>query len=360
MKKKVAIMSMQRIINYGSFLQAYGLKKIIENITDTHVEFVDYVLGENIINKRTSKIKYFLSKIKRDKTIRYYLKKNQYYRKEKKALIVELKKIGIDRSNYNKNIDTLIIGSDEVFNCLQPYPVGYSRNLFGKGYEKCNVISYAASFGHTSFEDLEKYGISNEIGSMLSKFKSISVRDENSYLTVKKLIGIEAERHLDPVLVYDFEKEMGEFTMNEKDYIVLYVYTGRLSEREEDYIRKFAKRINKKILSIGNYSEIANKNIICNPLYVFSYFINADYIITDTFHGTVISIKTNSKFCTIIRESNRNKLGALLQQLGRVDRVVERLKDIDRLYIKTIDYSETNKIIHEEKEKTIQYLKDNI
>lgn len=39
--KKVGIMSMQRIINYGSFLQAYGLKKVIEGL-GYEVEFVDY------------------------------------------------------------------------------------------------------------------------------------------------------------------------------------------------------------------------------------------------------------------------------------------------------------------------------
>ena len=38
---KVGIMSMQRIVNYGSFLQAYGLKKICENL-GAQVEFVDY------------------------------------------------------------------------------------------------------------------------------------------------------------------------------------------------------------------------------------------------------------------------------------------------------------------------------
>lgn len=33
---------MQRIKNYGSFLQAYALKKLIESINDNEVKFVDY------------------------------------------------------------------------------------------------------------------------------------------------------------------------------------------------------------------------------------------------------------------------------------------------------------------------------
>lgn len=38
----IGIMTMHRIVNYGSFLQAYGLKRIIENNINSHVELVDY------------------------------------------------------------------------------------------------------------------------------------------------------------------------------------------------------------------------------------------------------------------------------------------------------------------------------
>lgn len=48
MNKKVGIMSMQRIINYGSFLQAYGLKSILEEL-GADVEFIDYHPGECLL-----------------------------------------------------------------------------------------------------------------------------------------------------------------------------------------------------------------------------------------------------------------------------------------------------------------------
>ena len=59
---KVGILSMQRIKNYGSFLQAYGLKKIIEEL-GYEVEFVDYHVGEPLIGTNNSKKK-FISKFK--------------------------------------------------------------------------------------------------------------------------------------------------------------------------------------------------------------------------------------------------------------------------------------------------------
>ena len=66
----------------------------------------------------------------------------------------EIQHIGVDKLNYDCDVDTLVIGSDEVFNCLQPYPVGYSKQLFGDGYAHSKIVSYAASFGSTRYEDL--------------------------------------------------------------------------------------------------------------------------------------------------------------------------------------------------------------
>lgn len=357
--KKIGIISMHRIINYGSFLQAYGLKRLIEDQTNCSVEFIDYKyeksLVENDIIHET-----IIEKIKKNRSIVQYLKKKKYFKDVEKALIIDLKKIGIDQINYSRYVDSVVIGSDEVFNCMQPYPVGYSKNLFGKGYEDKNVISYAASFGHTKIENLRKKGIDSEVSEMLSKFKAISVRDKNSASIIKELLNIEPEQHMDPVLIYEYEYEIDHYKIEETGYIIVYAYAGRLTVSEEKFIKQFAKKHNKKIYSIGHYSRIADKNIICNPFYVFSYFKKADYIITDTFHGTIFSIKTNSKFCTLIRDSNRNKLEYLLKALNQYNRAVQSLQDIERLYNIDINYTSTNKIIETERKRSKQYLKDNL
>lgn len=60
----IGIMSMQRIINYGSFLQAYGLKKTIQNMGHT-VTFVDYRVGEPLVSESISSNQKFESKFKR-------------------------------------------------------------------------------------------------------------------------------------------------------------------------------------------------------------------------------------------------------------------------------------------------------
>lgn len=68
----------------------------------------------------------------------------------------------------------------------------------------------------------------------------------------------------------------------------------------------------------------------------------------------------NTKFCTLIRDSNRNKLEALLKKIDKLDRKVEKMEDIEQLYNTEIDFYKTNQIIEQERKKTTLYLKGNI
>ena len=359
--KKIGIMSMQRINNYGSFLQAYGLKCTINSL-GYNVEFVDFNIEKPVIADTNDSL---LKRIIRNKNVLFFLKKKKFLKKLNNKFINEYwPQIGVTQErNLNPlDIDELVIGSDEVFNCLNGYPVGYSRELFGFNYDSIPVISYAACFGHTTFDGLQKYNISESVGLLLKKFKQISVRDQNSYDTVIKLINKPPIVNLDPVLIYNFNKDIIDNVVI-NNYIILYAYTGRLTIEEERYIKKFARSLDKKIVSLGFYQRIADYNIIVNPFEVFSYFKHSDYVITDTFHGAIFSIKCHKKFCSIVRygkTGNNNKLLDLLKKVKRDDRIVKELSDIEYFYNKEINWEKTDSIIENETKKTINYLKDNL
>ena len=362
---KIGIMSMQRIKNYGSFLQAYGLKKTLNELGFNNVEFIDYKIGKPIMEIK--KRPFFIRAIKKLQRMLHW-KKNKY----KRDLINEynyrynnefLKILNIsEERNYNHDLDYLIIGSDEVFNCTQTNPdVGYSLELFGQGYnEKSKVISYAACFGGTNYDKLKMYGVNNEIAELLKKFKSISVRDKNSYETTKRLTGIKPVINLDPVLVSNIEIPEDTKKVQHKDYIIVYAYTDRINKQESKVIKEFAKKYNKKIISIGTYQNCADIHLVLNPFEMLEYIKNADYIITDTFHGTIFSVKYNKKFATIIRDSNKEKLGDLLERLKLKNRSLNNIEDLEKVIKKDIDYKITNSIIEEEKIKTREYLKENL
>ena len=238
-----------------------------------------------------------------------------------------------------------MIGSDEVFNCTQPgNKVGFSRQLFGKNNNAGKVISYAASFGSTTYEKLEKYHIAEEVGELLSQFNSISVRDKNSRDIVEKLCGFSPAAHIDPVLLYNFP-EVDSISIPMDNYIVVYAYADRIKGKEAEEIREFAKRENKKILSLGFYQPFCDEYVLASPMEVLAYIKHADYVITDTFHGTVFSIKYQKKFGAIIRDSNRQKLGDLLERFGVMERQICNLEEIGEIMASELDNEKVKNIL---------------
>lgn len=369
---KIGIMSMQRIENYGSFLQAYSLRQMLEELGH-EVVFVDYVIEPCIVQDPIQVIPHH--------SIPYRIVRKGYYivkdiirqldgEKEAEQKIDSmrlrikyseyLRELGItEQRTENIPVDALVVGSDEVFNCLQTNPaVGYSKQLFGEYSQANKVVSYAASAGFTTVEGLEKYGIRDEVSDMLkNNFDHISVRDENTFDLVKTLTGITPDMHLDPVLVGDFSSKIIEKHDLDK-YVVVYSYEERMSGRtdEAEAIQRFAHERGLKTVSIGNFQKWTDLKIEASPFELLGYIKNADYVVTDTFHGTIFSIILGKKFATIIRDSNKQKLSALLKRFSLDNRQLRELSELEGILITPIDFSRADFVRRFEKRKTVDYL----
>lgn len=361
----IGIMSMQRVINYGSFLQAYGLKKTLEKMGHT-VQFVDYEIeppledeeGKN--QEKTSVIKRVLNLL--SPSYRAYRREQIKMNRSFEVFMNTFRlnyfpKLGLtEKYNICPRLDLLIIGSDEVFNCTQPGDmVGYSRQLFGKDNRANKLVSYAASFGYTTIERLKRFHIDLEIGDYLSRFDALSVRDKNTQSIVEQLTGIKSLQHIDPVLLYPFE-EANDIDIKINNYIVVYAYAGRISDEEARAIRKFADEQNKRIVTLGYYQPFCDEYILASPIEVLAYIRNADFVITDTFHGVVFSIKYQKRFGVIIRESNRNKISDLLDLFDLQGRKIERLEMLSYIVSAEINIGNVQKQIEGERVKAMEYL----
>lgn len=284
---------------------------------------------------------------------------SSFYKEFHEKWLPEFLDIGTE-TNYLPNLDVLVIGSDEVFNCTQRgKEVGYSLQLFGKDNKAKKLISYAASFGSTTYEKFSYYGKSNEIGEYLSKFDSISVRDKNSYHIVKKLTNTAPKNNVDPVLVYDFNDEVTK-QIDMTNYVVVYAYSGRINEDEANAIQKFAHKRGKKTLSIGVMQAFTDEYVMANPFELLAYIKNADYVVTDTFHGTVFSIKYQIPFAVIIRESNKQKLTDLLEKFDLTARMAENSEDIESVLLSGFDKKSIRSKLKEYQSEAIDYLKNNL
>jgi len=358
---KVGIMSMQRIKNYGSFLQAYALKKTIESMGND-VEFVDYhQVNASSHNRYTIKniVKYFLHSSTRKKRKMYAVA--SLYEAEFDAYF---KILGLNEEyNYNPELDVLVIGSDEVFNCYQTHDGQVlSLELFGKDSKCKRLISYAASFGHTTLEQIIQNGEYDTICGYLNQFDSISVRDENSAHIITDMLGTEPKRHLDPVFLYDFEDELSQCDVRipNEPYMIVYAYRGRFSAEEGKYIKRFAQKNNLKIIALEGVQDFCDDFVLANPFEVIRYVQGAEYVVTDTFHGTVFSIKYNKKFASFVRDSNSQKLKCLLNKFNLCNHIVDNLNDFENVITYDEDYDRINEMIDKEVEISTCYLKDEI
>lgn len=373
MATTVGIMSMQRIHNYGSSLQAYGLRRLIEtHVADAQVSFVDYVPGPVLVEpeqrESTNRLVRAVAKVREynavdakwsDK-VRFFDHKRAYGKRYFPMLGIPAE------PNRDLALDVQVIGSDEVFNCVQSNTnVGFSRDLFGHRSPARTVVSYAASFGNTTLDKIEAYGIRDTLADDLARFGSISVRDRNSAQIVEALTGRAPSLHVDPALAYDYmqlEPRIPAGRRHEGKYIIVYGYSGRLNHDENEILRAYASRIGATILCFGGVQECCDRFIDCDPFELLAYFRDAEAVITDTFHGTIFSIINGKPFGTIVRPSaghaygNEEKLGFLLETFGLQSRRLTDMRQVADVIEADIDHGSVRDVLARERRRSAEYL----
>lgn len=352
---RVGILSMQEVKNYGSFLQAYSLKRTIE-LLGHECDFINIIPGKQIGQYKQRKLYKFKLLIERLWGRDFVKRFKTIYKFQTRFSNEFFPNLGVKNGATKIHHDIVVIGSDEVFNCAQKTWFGFSPQLYGEGLDANKIISYAASFGSTTIDKLQEIGVRDEVARMLGNFDQISVRDLNSYKTVEALIGKEPIIHVDPVLINDFSEYIPK-EKHKSDYIIVYSYPDRISDKKEiTAIQTYANKKGLRLLSIGHFFPWCDDVVVPTPFEVLGWFRDAAFIVTDTFHGSVFSIKYNKPFATIVREMNMQKLTSLLRQFGLERRIVSDMSDLGCILDSEIDYEPVNKIVALETQRSKDYL----
>lgn len=181
MVKIIGILSMQRVINYGSFLQAYALKQLLSQNGTNEVCFIDINPGRQLpgFSQRTLKVRFkkilhIVNCIICGKLLQK-VRNKLFYTRLQDSIRTCFPLLRLE-DKPERQPDIVVIGSDEVFNCCQRCTWGYTLQLYGDIPYAQKVISYAGSFGHTTYEQLKSFNIDHEIGSVMQKLAAISVQ----------------------------------------------------------------------------------------------------------------------------------------------------------------------------------------
>jgi hypothetical protein len=342
----ICIVTVYNSENCGSFYQAYALYKTLEN-QGHNVVFLKRDTLETSHSKKTS-ILNSLKSLARGRLSRAFNYLRKYHAFEKATKIF---KIVENYPDALKDIDCFVIGSDTLWNFESKY--FYKRNSIYTGLELPDKrkITYAVSIANTPIKVITD---DNSIVKGIKQLDAISVRDVNTAEAVKRVSETTPTQVLDPTFLLDeLSYQEMEAHIDESDYILIYGF-GDISPEMKSQLVKISVILECKIVSYGEYRKWADVNTIYDPTTFLSYFRNARYVVTNTYHGTIFSIIYKKNF--VCYGQAKNKVRDLVESLKLTEQFISPNESILDKLKQTPDYENANKILEERKYASINYL----
>ena len=324
---KIGILTLPLQDNYGGLLQNFAVQKVLQQMGHEAIT-IDYMKTPTpplwryvkswiktilllCIGKQRKFIKYTHAgerNLQNEKFLSLHINKTKtYYTYDTKIL------------KQNK-INTLIVGSDQVWRPKYNYRIENSFLDFCKNLNNLKRIAYAASFGVDEWEYTAKQ--TKKCTSLAKKFDAISVREDSGKTLCNKFLGVEATTVLDPTLLLDKDvycKICKDIPIKNEKFLAAYV----LDKNEATY--KECESIAQKYNLTLKFFEADSKASLSIPEWL-SMFRDASYVVTDSFHGTVFSIIFNKKFkCLYNKSRGSARFETLLKiyESGKLDEMRE-------------------------------------
>ena len=349
-------------------LQAYASQKILDdnnipNETINVSQLSDFSKGKKkyyisqLTNFNFIKTKLGMIKLKLYSKINKKLKRNFAIRNKKfedfKRNFNLTKSFNTykELNEYSDNrYSDVIVGSDQLWLPVNVVSDYYTLNWVS---DNINKISYATSFGISTIPNKYK----EMYKSFLKRINNLSVRENNAVKLVKELSDRDAKLICDPTLLLTKEEWM-DIQDNKRIIDDKYIFCYFLGNNIEH--RKFVERLKSitgyKIVSINHcdeYVKYSDKFADLTPYDVgpsefINYIRNAEFVCTDSFHGTVFSLINNVKFFTFRRFKSKSKMStnsrveSLLNIVNLNKRLIYGTEDVNKLIKDEINYDDVN------------------
>ena len=138
-------------------------------------------------------------------------------------------------------------------------------------------------------------------------------------------------------------------------FIFLYYY-GNLPAADREALQTIAKKEGLKIVTFGRDNTWCDLNLPYDPLLFLSIYDKADYIITNTFHGTVFSTIYEKRFAVV--KTDKQKVINVLKMCGLSDKMTGTAADYDTILHSDFDYEMARQNIARERANSLRYLNE--
>lgn len=333
---KIGILTLHNAFNYGAYLQAYALQKAIAKLGH-EVEFINLSSFSNDLRR----LRTMLSK--KPAKLAFNFKKYKAFRRTQGFLNVS----GEFYSKTRRHYDAIVIGSDEVWN-IKNQTFAVMPEYYGYGLNSERIITYAPSASGTTYLDVAD---NSKIIESMRNITHFSARDKNTFEIVEKVAKQPVTMVLDPTFLVGFEEE--ERKVDYKGYVLVYTY--QFDPVKIRKTKEFAKSRGLALVSPCFFNDWCDHVVALTPFEFLGLLRNADYVVTDTFHGTIFSVLYNKQFGTF--GSEKIKVSSLLSTLGLSCRELGVVDDIAPIMDQFIDYGAVESLIDQKRTVSLNYLR---
>lgn len=358
--KKAAIMGWWYNQNYGSILTYYALNKYVQN-KGYETVMIDGPLGY----KNRSNFRAWMP-------LAY-----NFFKKNNMPYTEQLTKETLPTLNDLENLDTFILGSDQMWNPWNGWVD--DDDFLDFVYPRNKTIAYSVSLGKADTSKYDPKWVANRKKD-ITQFNHVSMREDFSVQIMKDIFQEEVIQALDPTYLverseYDSLADQATFKRQESgDYMAVFFLD--INKEKVRVALAIAEKLGLKLVVLPNPlkgRELAKKTFPNTVEYVsedtpenfLAVYREAKYIITDSFHGTVFATIFQKPFSIFYNEQRGiDRFNSLMNlfELGETRRVYEQntkqeIEENKNISL-ALDYQKTAGKIAREKEISDKWLTD--
>ncbi len=369
---KIGILTLPLSTNYGGILQAYALQVVLKStgnevwLINKNKTFLLPLYKRYFVYVKRILFKYLFQK----KDVEIFIESRWEKESQECAKVVE-PFINLNINIFNvksyKHIpkdkfDVIVVGSDQIWRPAFLKPIEMAFLSFAKKWE-IRRIAYAASFGSPIWEYSEKQTIHCE--KLIREFDAISVREDVAVNMCVKHFNRTPLHVLDPVFL--LEKTHYEKLAINKPRSIGNTFVYVLDKNE--HICSVINHID----SLDGYDcfysstdsvheTLSNRMPSEIEIWIRSFY-DANFIITDSFHGCVFSILFNKPFIVYGNiKRGTARFSSLLKVFNLESRFIQEYEreKVSEIIDSEIKWTEINKILKKEKTKSLSFLLESL
>lgn len=381
MKRNICILTQPLHNNYGGLLQAYALQKVLRDmghnvVTDErpHLKRA-YTLkgkllsqGKHIIAKLIGKRKstpYLLAFPTLQELMAVGQHTKGFVDKHIRTVDFTQREL-LPTEAMQQQFDTFVVGNDQVWRPAYSYIPNYLLD-FAEKRTDIKRIAYAASFGVSEWEFSDEH--TQLARQLLPLFDAVGVREDSAVTLCKEQLGVDAIHVLDPTLLLSKEEYIDLITSDGVGEGVgkLMTYVLDESPAKQQIIHQIEQLLSltpRRVMPNDSFSILNNAPledcIYPRPAEWLRGFMDAEYVVTDSFHGTVFALIFNKPFIAIANKTRGlTRFTSLLKIFNLEERLVFSPEEVtEELIRKPIDFYQVNSVRQEWIAKSMAFLRN--